>query len=593
MDKLRVKCSIFFLLINLFSLQSITSSSQWYRGFFSSCNPVDGSVLQTPDNSYIMFSKVDCASSWLLKVDCNGDPLWFNVYDMEKSFQAEDMQLTSDGGYILAGNIDSGDMEIIKLDSFGNVQWAKIYSSNLYDVAYSIKQTQEGGYIFVGKSQSPPPVKYYTFILKFDNFGNIQWQKSFDLNNNFPNFIQRTSDNGFILLDSYYSSSTNSYDVLLLKLESSGNIQWEKTYGGTGRLEGTFIIETFDSAFILAGNSYCYDTGDYNVWIAKLNQSGDIQWQKMYGEMGNETVNSIQQNPDGSFILGGAKLNMPWFFKIDGSGNVIWEKIHNDYTYMPEETLFITSTSDGCFIAAEKMFYFGETYFMGILKTEETGNISGCDFPTNTSSFVTDASLTPSEPTIEVITLNFQEEASSPSVFTPYLGRIKFCLDSTYYNLAIVKNGSGKVVSDPVGINCGFLCNDQFKENTTVILNASSSPGSYFESWGMDCVDTGNTQTQVQMNSSKICTANFLSCDSNLGDPSENGIISALDASLVLQNIVGIKDFTRAQYCKADVNGSSTVTSLDASYILQCSVGLCSNLPPFFLPSCQSHGNCP
>lgn len=81
-------------------------------------------------------------------------------------------------------------------------------------------------------------------------------------------------------------------------------------------------------------------------------------------------------------------------------------------------------------------------------------------------------------------------------------------------------------------------------------------------------------------------------CFEDLGDPNENGDISSMDASLVLQYVVGNAELTQIQKCKADVSYLFDVTSMDASYILMCVVGRCSNLPSRFVPSCQSHGKC-
>ena len=87
-------------------------------------------------------------------------------------------------------------------------------------------------------------------------------------------------------------------------------------------------------------------------------------------------------------------------------------------------------------------------------------------------------------------------------------------------------------------------------------------------------------------------TINFVDCLSNLGDVNLNGQISALDASLILQAVVGLISLDPVQQCLADVNENGLVSSLDAAYVLMCTVGNCPGLPAGFLPSCTAHDNC-
>lgn len=122
---------------------------------------------------------------------------------------------------------------------------------------------------------------------------------------------------------------------------------------------------------------------------------------------------------------------------------------------------------------------------------------------------------------------------------------------------------------------------------------ATSSPGqSFVSSNGTSWQDitTWNSTANVCI---KAFSSNISSCAADLGDTNENGSITAIDASLILQYIIGSITLTPSQQCKADTNQNSSITSIDASYVLQCSVGICGGLPSNFLTSCQSHGNCP
>lgn len=122
---------------------------------------------------------------------------------------------------------------------------------------------------------------------------------------------------------------------------------------------------------------------------------------------------------------------------------------------------------------------------------------------------------------------------------------------------------------------------------------ASASSGqSFISSNGTSWQDitTVNSTANVCI---KAFASNLTSCIPDLGDTNENGSITAIDASMILQYVTGLVTLTPSQQCKADTNENSSITSIDASYVLQCVAGLCSGLPSDFRLSCQSHGNCP
>ncbi|MEJ5165657.1 MAG: proprotein convertase P-domain-containing protein [Thermoanaerobaculia bacterium] len=158
--------------------------------------------------------------------------------------------------------------------------------------------------------------------------------------------------------------------------------------------------------------------------------------------------------------------------------------------------------------------------------------------------------------------------------------------------------------NDPSGQTITIMPEQTFT-NTTCTLRSYqftvTANGTYYI--GFHCTSAANmfhlivdditlTYNQVPSCNMNQCTGTG-GCAADLGDPSENGNITALDASLTLQYITGLITFTPSQECKADTNGNSMITALDASYILQCAVGLCSSLPSSFQSSCGAHGNCP
>jgi len=253
------------------------------------------------------------------------------------------IQLTNDGGYLIAGHAMSSangdvtgtnhgqqDYWIVKIDATGNISWNRLLGGNSQDIANSIRQTIGGGCIVAGYSQSSAngdvtgtnhgPYDYW--IVKLDGTGNIVWNKLLGgSGTDLARSVQQTTDGGYIVAGHSYSSAngdvtnTNrgSGDNWIVKLDEAGNIAWNKLLGGSGTDQAYSIQQTSDGGYIVAGVSSSSANNDVtqtnhggdDYWIVKLDGSGNILWNKLLGGIGQETATSIQQTIDGGYIVAG------------------------------------------------------------------------------------------------------------------------------------------------------------------------------------------------------------------------------------------------------------------------------------------------
>jgi len=248
---------------------------------------------------------------------------------------ANSIQQTVDGGYIVAGVTSSNDGDvtgnhggddfwIVKLDGSGNIQWQKCLGGSGGDYAYSIQKTSDSGYIIAGSTGSNNgdvtgnhgSVDYW--VVKLDGVGNLQWQKCFGgTNDDTGSWIQQTNDAGYIIagftesVDGDVNGNHGNFDYWVVKLDASGTLQWQKCLGGTGNDFARFIRQTSDGGYTVVGSTNSNDgdvTGNHGIvdyWIAKLDSLGTLQWQKCLGGTNDDDGYSIQQLIDGGFIVAG------------------------------------------------------------------------------------------------------------------------------------------------------------------------------------------------------------------------------------------------------------------------------------------------
>ncbi len=153
------------------------------------------------------------------------------------------------------------------------------------------------------------------------------------------NVIQ-TSDGGYAIIGSENSFGAGSYDGWLVKTDSAGVMQWNKTYGGTGDDEASSIVQTSDGGYAIAGyTNTASASGNFHGWLVKTDASGNMLWNKTYGGTDIEYLYSVAQTNDGGYALAGATTSFGaggtdfWLVKTDSEGNMLWEQTYGGKEY--------------------------------------------------------------------------------------------------------------------------------------------------------------------------------------------------------------------------------------------------------------------
>jgi len=269
-------------------------------------------IQQTNDGGYIFggFLLVSGFGSFaIIKISPNGDIEWERNYGGLSTATAYSLQQTSDGGYIVAGDywFSGSDILILKLFFDGTVEWSKTYGGIENDKPSVILQTNDGGYIVAGETNSYGAGNSDIWILKLTSDGMIEWQKTYGgSESEYASSIQKTNDGGYIVACSIISFGAGQADFWIIKITSEGVIEWNKSYGGSKSETAYSIQQTFDGGFVVAGETQSFGAGKKDIWIIKLNIWGDIEWEKTYGGSQDEEASSIQQTNDGGYIIAGS-----------------------------------------------------------------------------------------------------------------------------------------------------------------------------------------------------------------------------------------------------------------------------------------------
>lgn len=382
--------------------------------------------LQTNDGGYILggFSASPLSGDksggtkgnydfWVVKIDALGAMQWDKDLGATYDERLLAIQQTKDGGYLLGGSSSSGidgdktepnidtvnfthDYWIVKLDSLGNKLWDRDFGGIENENLSTVKQCTDGGFILGGSSNSiisghktqanrdTINFTYDYWIVKTDSNGIKQWDKTFGGNDDDQlTSINLSNDGGYVLSGPSVSGmngdksqvSVGNYDYWVVKIDSLGIKQWDKTFGGT-ELDLLYSAQaTYDGGYIFGGTSKSgiggdksqpnWDntniTGDY--WVVKIDSMGNKQWDKDYGGIKDEySFGNIWQTIDSGFLLSGISysdisgnktennlgVEQSWIVKTNASGIIEWDKTL--LTAAEDECGYAIQTKDGCFV---------------------------------------------------------------------------------------------------------------------------------------------------------------------------------------------------------------------------------------------------
>ncbi|MCD4665390.1 MAG: hypothetical protein K8R68_08965, partial [Bacteroidales bacterium] len=229
--------------------------------------------------------------------------------------------------------------------------WKKAFGGIENDEAFSVQQTSDGGYIFAGYTNSYSAGENDFWLVKTNENGIEEWNHAYGgINGDIAKSVQQTSDDGYVMAGITWSFGAGVGDFWIVKTDSLGNEEWNRTFGGTLGDHAESIQQTNDGGYIITGGCESFGVAIINLLLIKLDQNGDLEWEKTFGNNGVNVGYSVLQADDNGFVVGGFKSTPDhdfWLLKTDGNGILEWE---HTYDLGVDQVKEIRKTSDNGYI---------------------------------------------------------------------------------------------------------------------------------------------------------------------------------------------------------------------------------------------------
>ncbi|MEQ6124394.1 hypothetical protein AAON49_09355 [Pseudotenacibaculum sp. MALMAid0570] len=346
--------------------QSVIATSDGGFAVLGYTQSMDGDITDKLDESF---------DFWLLKFDANTHLTWSKTYGGSDDDRGKSLIQTADGGFAILGYTASSDGDVtsnngfrdfwlIKTDASGNLSWQKTFGFSGADEGISIIETKDNHFLIIGvldvtasgglgnagRNSSRHAGGDY-WAIKVTQNGDLTWSRYFGGSfTDIPNGVIETSNNEFIIAGSSDSNDVDisgnkgTYDFWLVKTAASGNLVWEKSFGGMEIDEARGIAPTSDGNYVVVGDTRSSDqdvslnNGAADLWLFKMSDSGNLIWNRSIGGSGFDVPRSVKSTSDNGFIIAGSSRssdglvannqgqNDAWIVKVDSNGQLVWER---------------------------------------------------------------------------------------------------------------------------------------------------------------------------------------------------------------------------------------------------------------------------
>ncbi len=386
-----MKKKFYLILICIFASSISNAQTTWEKLFSNKSTDVFRCVIESPAGGYAIAgytadSTVSDTDAYVVRINNSGDTLW--TYRQNIGLSKKDLFYkiinTSDGGFAMCGYTNSitglsEDVLITKINSSGQLMWTKTWGGSGKDRAQDIIQLADNSFAIVGYTTSPPAQYYDAFLYRINSVGDSLLLKRYgSAAYDDANSIRALANGGFIL-GGQSNNGANGFDQYLIRTNDSGDTLWTRKFGTIGS-DNIEAIAIGNNGFYLTGSTNGAGVGGDDGYLVKTDTSGNVLFTKTFGGSAPDDLHRVELTADGGLILSGTTSstgplnpNM-WLLRTNAAGDSLWSKAfggnNHDHGYSAQET------SDGGFIIAGHSGSFGFNSEEGyVVKTDMNGNV--------------------------------------------------------------------------------------------------------------------------------------------------------------------------------------------------------------------------
>ncbi|MDB5273067.1 MAG: lipoprotein [Chitinophagaceae bacterium] len=306
------------------------------------------STIETEDKGFLSIGYTESFGAgnfdmYVVKNNSEGKLEWTKTYGGTKEDYGRSVVKSQDGqGYLLLGYSNSYsensyfDIYLIKINLQGDTLWSKYYGLDRSEYGYSVIATKDGGYMILGEviNNINGEKNADVMLIKINGSGDFEWSKIYGGNlTDYLYTIEQLADGSYLMGGETNSFGSGEWDFLAVKIDATGKLLLAKTFGALLTDYGRFATSTPDGGFLVGGNSYNFGVGDMDFVLVKTDKDGKIEWSQSYGEEGAEYMLDIKKIPnDGGYVISGytnsfgSRVEDVFLINLRNDGKIAWSK---------------------------------------------------------------------------------------------------------------------------------------------------------------------------------------------------------------------------------------------------------------------------
>lgn len=380
----------YFVVSNLIIITSLNAAAPdtiWTKTYGGSQWDWARSVRECSDNGYIITGGswsfnggLGKSDVYAVRTNSSGDTVWTKTYGNDGYDEGYCVQKCS-GGFIIAGETegDYPNVYLLKINDFeGDSVWAKTYGGNKSDYGKYLQVCSNGDFLIVGHTNSFGAGKNDIYLLRIDAFGDTVWTRTYGGTEDDYGYCVDKYDNGQYIIAGATKIGTTYSDIYLIRVNSSGDTVWTKTYGGNDDDCAYSVKICDDEGLIITGFTRIPGTGEQKVYLLRTDSLGDSVWSRTYSQKTENCGYCVEECADGGFIISGytASAGGTWediyIIKTNSSGDTMWTQTYgkngDDRGYCVQQI-----SSEGFLIGGQSEFMGEGMTDMYLIKTGAVG----------------------------------------------------------------------------------------------------------------------------------------------------------------------------------------------------------------------------